>query len=191
MEESSRNELVGRNEPDGHRIAGPGVEPDYAPLEGVSDDAPLEGVSDDAPLKGVSDDVPLEGVSDDAPLEGVSDDAPLEGVSDDVPLEGVSDDAPLEGVSDDAPLERGSDDAPLERGSDDAPLEGDPSSDEVDEYFTLLNCTLHLPEQDTPPPLQSGPVEKTSLFPSGRLANRIKALRQYVQVVRQFCVVVS
>ncbi len=45
---------------------------------------------------------------------------------------------------------------------------------EVDDLYTLLDCTLHLSEVETPsgPPQPSPPQ-----LPSGRLAERIKALR--------------
>lgn len=59
----------------------------------------------------------------------------------------------------------------------DSPLEVEPPSDEVKEFYTLLNSTLHLPDtepsNDTPQPSS----EKDAL-PSGRLADRIRAIRQ-------------
>ena len=70
----------------------------------------------------------------------------------------------------------------------DPPVENDPSSDEIDEFFNLLDSTLHLPEEpdpmitaalDRPPPRIAFVAEgKGSLLSSGRLADRIKALRQ-------------
>ena len=49
------------------------------------------------------------------------------------------------------------------------------NSDEVDVFFSLLNSTLHLPAVE-PPPVE---VRGDAKLPSGRLAERIHALRLY------------
>lgn len=75
-------------------------------------------------------------------------------------------------------------DAPVECDSsslqcDLSAVECDPSSDEVDQFYTLLDSTLHLPESDptSAAVLDTDIKEKKPLLPSGRLADRIKALR--------------
>jgi len=68
------------------------------------------------------------------------------------------------------------------------------SSDEVDEFYTLLDTTLHLPESSAviPPLEEDGPLPRvafcepeddaTTPLPSGRLGDRIAALRQSVAI---------
>lgn len=59
--------------------------------------------------------------------------------------------------------------------------------DEVNDFYSLLNCTLHLPEAEIPlshpisptPAALEGSKGEVSL-PSGRLAERIRALRLYI-----------
>lgn len=65
-----------------------------------------------------------------------------------------------------------------------------PILDEVEDFFSLLNSTLCLPESEAPVPPMSQevvPPHQASLgtgvdvpLPSGRLAERIRALRLYV-----------
>lgn len=53
------------------------------------------------------------------------------------------------------------------------------NSDEVDAFFSLLSSTLHLPAAE-PPPVE---VKGDAKLASGRLAERIRALRLYVHCV--------
>lgn len=75
------------------------------------------------------------------------------------------------------------DDNALEVDKMDIPSEADPPIDEVEDFFSLLDSTLHLPEVDacvcseTLPPVGS---KEDILLPSGRLAERIRSLKLYV-----------
>ena len=70
-----------------------------------------------------------------------------------------------------------------------------PILDEVEDFFSLLNSTLHQPEVDTsiacvcsetsPPELPEGGKEDI-LLPSGRLAERIRSLKLYVSTYNNY-----
>lgn len=64
----------------------------------------------------------------------------------------------------------------------------DPGLDEMDDFVSLLHCTLHLSEAESladcsvAPPYTGPQMAGEVPLPSGRLAERIRALRLYVRV---------
>ena len=63
-------------------------------------------------------------------------------------------------------------------------VDQNPGSDEVEDFFSLLNSTLFMPDEEAVSSVSLSSLQETPL-PSGRLAERIRTLRVYVMSLHE------